>query len=52
MRTIDRSLIKESIEELKALQKKVSYRRFVLRIQMLIFLKEYPKMPLKEITKL
>ena len=52
MRIIDRSLIKESIEELKALQKKVSHRRFVLRIQMLIFLKEYPKMPLKEITKL
>ena len=52
MRTIDRSLIKESIEELKALQKKVSHRRFVLRIQMLIFLKEYPKMPLKEISKL
>ena len=52
MRTIDRSLIKESIEELKALQKKVSHRRFVLRIQMLIFLKEYQKMPLKEISKL
>ena len=38
MRMIDRSLIKESIEELKALQKKVSHRRFVLRIQMLILI--------------
>ena len=28
MRTIDRSLIKEGTEELKALQKKVSHRRF------------------------
>ncbi len=36
MKMIDRSLIKESIEELRELQKKVSHRRFVLRIQMLI----------------
>ncbi len=52
MKTIDRTLIKESIEELKDLQKKVSHRRFVLRIQMLIFLKEYPRKPLKEISEL
>jgi len=52
MRTIDRTVIKESIEELKDLQKKVSHRRFVLRIQMLIFLKEYPRKPLKEIAKI
>jgi len=52
MKTIDRSLIKESIEELKDFQKKVSHRRFVLRIQMLIFLKEYPRKSLKEISEL
>jgi len=52
MRTIDRTKIKESVDELVKLLKKAPHRRLVPRIQMLILLKEDPKKTLKEIAKL
>ena len=52
MRTIDRTKIKEDLEDLKRLLKRVSHRRFIPRIQMLILLKENPKITLKEMTNL
>jgi len=42
MRRIDRTKIKEDSEDLKELLKRVTHRRFVLRVQMLILLKENP----------
>ncbi len=50
MKVIDRELIKEDIKELKKLQKTVKHRRFVPRIQMLILLKESPKITLKDVV--
>jgi len=52
MKVIDRKLVEEDIRELKKLQKTVKHRRFVPRIQMLILLKENPKMTLKEVANL
>ncbi len=52
MKVIDRELIKEDIKELKKLQKTVKHRRFVPRIQMLILLKENPKITLSEVSNL
>jgi len=50
MKVIDKKLIEEDIIELKKLQKTIKHRRFVPRIQMLILLKENPKMTLKEVA--
>ena len=52
MRVVNKELIKEDVKDLKKLQKTVEHRRFVPRIQMLIFLKENPKITLKEVANL
>lgn len=52
MRTINRDQIKENTEELKNLLKEQTKKQLVFRIQMLILLKENPKMTLKEVNNL
>jgi len=52
MRKIDRTKIKEDLEDLKGLLKRVTHRRFVPRVQMLILLKENPGITLEEIANL
>ncbi len=52
MRTINRDQIKENTKELKNLLKKQKKKQLTFRIQMLILLKENPKMILKEVSNL
>ena len=51
MKVIKRELIKESSKELKEFAKKVEKKRFIFRIQMLILLKENPKITLKGVSQ-
>ncbi|WP_457642096.1 winged helix-turn-helix domain-containing protein [Persephonella sp.] len=52
MRTINRDQIKENTKELKNLLKKQKKKQLTFRVQMLILLKENPKMTLKEVSNL
>jgi len=47
MKRVKRELIKENTEELKELLKKQTKKQLMFRIQMLILLKENPKITLK-----
>ncbi|GAB6071624.1 hypothetical protein JCM14244_16630 [Venenivibrio stagnispumantis] len=52
MKRVKRELIKENTEELKELLKKQTKKQLMFRIQMLILLKENPKITLKEVSNL